>query len=57
MKKIMTFITTMLLLMGVNVNAQQTWDFSKTPETDVAALAAATTEWDYTETIRRLFHR
>ena len=53
MKKIMTFITTMLLLMGVNVNAQQTWDFSKTPETDVAALAAATTEWEYTETNKR----
>ena len=51
MKKILFSI---IALLGVlNVSAQTKWDFTQTPESDVAALMAATTEWSYTESSNR----
>lgn len=51
MKKILFSI---IALLGVlNANAQTKWDFTQTPESDVAALSAATTEWTYTEKSNR----
>ncbi len=41
-----------LLMTAVHMNAQ-TWDFTQTPDADVAALKAATSEWSYTESSNR----
>ena len=37
----------------LNASAQTKWDFTQTPEADVAALTAATAEWSYTESSNR----
>ena len=51
MKKILFSI---IALVGVlNAGAQTKWDFTQTPEADVTALTAATTEWAYTESSNR----
>ena len=51
MKKILFSI---IALLGVlNASAQTKWDFTQTPESDVTALTAATTEWTYTESSNR----
>ena len=51
MKKILFSI---IALLGVlNTSAQTKWDFTQTPESDVTALTAATTEWAYTESSNR----
>ena len=51
MKKILFSI---IALLGVlNASAQTRWDFAQTPESDVTALSAATTEWSYTESSNR----
>lgn len=54
MKRLYTILSVMLMCCALNMNAQEkTWDFTSTPESDVTALAAATTEWTYTETNNR----
>ena len=45
-----TLLLSLLCLVGMmSASAQQTWNFTQTPEADVTALKAATTEWTYTE--------
>ena len=47
-------IFSLLCLVGMtSMQAQQKWDFTQTPADDVTALAAATTEWAYTEASNR----
>ncbi len=41
------------LVLGLNASAQQTWDFTQTPESDITALTNATSEWTYTEANNR----
>ena len=41
------------ILFSINASAQGKWDFTQTPESDVIALSAATTEWSYTESSNR----
>ena len=54
MKKIQLGLLVMLCsLLAGSVTAQTKWDFTQTPESDVAALKAATSEWAYTETSNR----
>ena len=52
MKRMTSILALLTMMMGLStsVKAQQTWDFTKTPASDVAALNAATSEWTYTET-------
>ena len=45
-----TLLLSLFCLVGMmSASAQQTWNFTQTPEADVTALKAATTEWTYTE--------
>ena len=46
MKKILFTLVALISMMAAN--AQQTWDFTHTPEADSTALAAATSEWTAT---------
>ena len=47
MKKILFAI--LALQCAVSLSAQRVWDFTVTPDEDVTALQAATSEWKYTE--------
>jgi hypothetical protein len=54
MKRHITILTLLVLMLGLNMSVKaQTWDFTKTPDADVALLKAATSEWGYTETSNR----
>lgn len=54
MKRHITILTLLVLMLGLNMSVKaQTWDFTKTPDADVALLKAATSEWGYTESSNR----
>ena len=49
MKRLTSILALLAMMMGLStsVKAQQTWDFTQTPKSDVAALEAATSEWSF----------
>ena len=48
-----SFLFVLCTLFFSGVAAQTKWDFTQTPESDVTALLAATSEWAYTEASNR----
>ena len=54
MKRHITILNLLVMMHGLKMSVKlQTWDFTKTPDADVALLKAATSEWGYTETSNR----
>ena len=50
MKRLTSILALLAMMMGLStsVKAQQTWDFTQTPESDIRFLNAASSEWNLT---------